>query len=605
MFRLLIMGLITGLCLPMALAKKPKVPSRQIPPAVLMGLQILQRDFARALEQDCAPERCFAKGCVYVAHTVVDQAATGGLPGLHLKDAKDDDAPSQVYLTTAECSFAHEKSVRGRDAAALATRLKAKLSKGWTQVDVVYEKLKPLPAFIRESPEPPPEPPPPPEPDAGVDAAVDAGVAETEEWSNELAGRELWVSLLPHFSWMIALIMLTFAGLIVIWALRRLGRASPEEQALLAAMLNEANEPTNDDPPGTEVPVEHDQNESREAALAAEFARWRQRLDEEGDDPALQALVSDLLRNGERRVLAKAVMLFPEAFPPAFPQTGTLASAKFEVATLLKHADPDALPSDEAFFSTLNRYALAASLTAHSDTDLIRSLHDEFGASALMTLLDTVPTRYGALLFALVPDAMQHEAVGLLSGRKRLEIADQLLRSNRMDAAETTYLLDVLAALRADEALPAAPSQRVVSDRGTEFNATGALSVLLPRLTPEARAQLVDATAARLGGKLPGWVQGTLYAEMLLKLEGPDRTDLLLEVDTTALSAWLQAQTPEAHSQLIAGVPTALRAALGGSPAPSSQDAFYALVNDGRVALASALQRRLLRGDLSFQALLA
>ncbi len=591
-----------------ARAEKKTVPERQIPPEVVAGVRLLEHDFGRALAQDCAPERCYSKGCLYVDHTVVDRPSVGSLPGLRMDPKPAGADPGQVYLTTAECAFAHEKSVRGRDARALATRLKSKLSRGWTRVDVVYEKLLPIPEFIRESPEIDDEPEPEEEPDAGgeADAGVDGGAATAgnpQTWEAPVAKRELWVSLLPHFSWMIALIMLTILALVVIWALRRLGRQSPEEQMLLAQMLGGAGSDGGEsEPPGAG-------DTGAETGRAAEQLKvWRKRLARTrgGEtDPALQALVTDLLRSGERTLLAKAVMLFPDDLPRAFPTTGALASAKYEVAALLKRTDPASLPSDEAFFERLNRYALASLLTAHPDTELIRGLHDDFGAAALGDLLGALLPRYGALLFALAPEAMQHEAVRLLHPDHLSATVGQLLRSNRMDPAETDYLLGVLAALRADEPLPEAPPAREVSDRGTEFGATAALSILMPRLDAETRAAHVHAAASRLNGRLPTWVTGTLYAEMLLHLDTETRNDLLLEVDIEHLAAWLRVQSDAARDRILDGAPTSLRAALQGAASPASEAEHYALVNEGRTALSAGLQRRLLRGDLSFRALLA
>ena len=600
---------LVSLCAVSATAKKPsKVPKRQIPPSVVAELRLMEHQFARALAQDCAPERCFAKGCVYLAHTVVDQPAAASLPGLGL-DPGPGSVPRQVYLTTAECSFAHEKSVRSRDVRALANRLKAKLSTGWTQVEVVHEALQPIRNSLRESPEPPPETPPPaPEPE---DEETVEPPAEPEKmtWEAPVALRELWVNLLPHFAWMIALVMLTIAALIVIWALRRLGRESPEEQALLAQMLNEQGAggggagPAG--PSGTGPPGEGDTDANKR--VSEQLRRWRERLakaDGAEADPALRALVADLLRTGERELLAKAVMLFPDEFPKAFPQEGSLASAKLELAAFLKSVDPASLPSDEAFFDKLERYSLSSSLTSHRDTDLIRSLHDEFGSTALVHLLGAMPSRYGALLFALTPAAIQHEAVGLLNQNQIFQTVDQLMRSNRMDPVETAYLLQVLAALRGSEAIPAPPDQRAVSDRGTQFSATAALSVLLPRLDPETRGSLVSATASRLNGGLPTWIKGTLFGEMLLKLDDETRTDLLLEVDVNALAAWLRVQTVTARDRLFDAAPSALRAALSGAAVPASQGEQHALANAGREALSEALQRRLIRGDIAFEALL-
>ena len=615
----LIWAAFVMLCAASAMAKRSSgVPKRQIPPAVVAELRLLEYRFGQALTQDCAPERCFAKGCVYVAHTVIDQPAAASLPGLGL-DPGPGSVPRQVFLTMAECSFAHEKSVRPRNVRALANRLKAKLSGGWIQVEMTHEALEPLPEFIRDSPEPPPEPPePPPQPPAPEENAAVEPIAEPPEkaretWDAPIAGRELWLSLLPHFSWMIALVMLTFAGLIVIWALRRLGRQSPEEQALLAQMLHETGSDAaaggsvlrNGVDSGAVGPSEAPTPGG--ADVSEQFRIWRARLATTGDtetDPALQALVTDLLRTGERRLLAKAVMLFPEEFPKAFPEAGNLASEKFELAEFLKSADTTSLPSDDLFFEKLNRYALSSSLTAQADTDLIRGLHDEFGATALADAVAAMPGRYGALLFALAPEATQYEAVGLLSQSQVFETVDQLMRSNRMDSAENDYLLSVLAALRVNDPVPTPPEARSVSDRGTEFNATATLSILLPRLDTEGRAYVVNATVSRLNGRLPTWIEGTLYGEMLLELDQETRTDLLLDVDASQLAAWLQLQTADARARLLDGAPVALQAALQAGPAPTSQTALFALANDGRAALSAALQQRLLRGDILFQALL-
>ncbi|MCA9541715.1 MAG: hypothetical protein KC620_22615, partial [Myxococcales bacterium] len=339
--------------------------------------------------------------------------------------------------------------------------------------------------------------------------------------------------------------------------------------------------------------------------VAARRQAWRDRLahsDVEADQ-ALQVLVKDLLRTGERRMLAKAVILFPEAFPRAFPQGGDFASAKFELAEYLKHAEPAGLPADEAFFDTLDRYAMSAALTAHADTELIRSLHDDFGAAALVDVVGRLPARAGALMFAVAPEARQHEAVRRLHPNRLAELVDQLMRSNRMDPAETAYLLDVLRALRAGEPLPAPPTQ-VVSDRGAAFNAPASLSIMLPHVDPEVRAALVDAARQRNAGSLPDWMHDTLYGEMLLRLPDEARTDLMLEVPVDQLAAWLRVQTDGARTAITQRMPSALRAAVGSMAVPSTPGALYALANDARAALAAGVRRFVARTGASFDGLL-
>src|SRR5262249_52958445 len=88
----------------------PAVPKAQIPPSVLAELHLLENHFELALAMDCAPERCFAKGCTYVEHAVADKPRSASLPGL-AEEQGPGSVAAQEYLTLARCSFAHEKSI--------------------------------------------------------------------------------------------------------------------------------------------------------------------------------------------------------------------------------------------------------------------------------------------------------------------------------------------------------------------------------------------------------------------------------------------------------------------------------------------------------------
>ncbi len=596
------------LCAGAAAAQSRSTAERPVPQAVLAQVRQVENDFRRALAQDCAPERCFAKVCVHVAHTVVNAQESHSLPGLNLEPPPGlGDTPGQVHLTSVECSFAHDPSVRAKDAAALAMRLKAKLSRAWTDVDVVYEELPAVRAELSKSPLPDPQvpypyspAPAPPEPELKPEPAAEPPAPEPPPlpaWDNAQPSRELWLSLLPHFSWMLGLVLLTFAALILIWAARRLGRMSPEEQLLLSQLAQEGA--------GT--------SPSSDAAAAAEVTesepmkRWRARMEASGQsgkaDPALQALVKDLLRHREYAMLAKAALLFPEQLPKAFPADGELANARLALAEYLKEADTDRLPSDEAFFAKLDRHAVSAQLTADADADLLRGLHDDFGARALVQALDVVPARHGALLFAHAAVEMQHEAAELMKPERVASVVDSLMRSNRVDPAETAYLLRLLGALRTGSELPAAPAVDAVSDRGEVFNATAALSILLPRLAPERRNQLVEAVRTQHNGKLPSWLRGILYGKMLLELSPSQRTDILLEVEATQLASWLQVQAQDSRAALLSEAPASLQAALSGARVPSALRERYALAEAGRAALSASLLRRI-GPDFAFHTLL-
>ena len=99
---LLIGGLLTA-----PVAATPSVPTRQLPPSVLVEVQLLENRFNMALALDCDATRCFSKGCSYVDHAVADRPEASSLPGLGL-DPGPAPQGSQEYLTSARCAFAHE-----------------------------------------------------------------------------------------------------------------------------------------------------------------------------------------------------------------------------------------------------------------------------------------------------------------------------------------------------------------------------------------------------------------------------------------------------------------------------------------------------------------
>jgi len=567
-----------------------RVPDRQIPPSVINEVRLLENRFDIALAVDCDAERCFSKGCTYVDHAVADRPRSTSLPGLGEVSGPGSVA-SQEYLTAARCSFAYEESVESGDVQALSRRLQSKLSKGWTVVSVDHQRLQPLPEYLREAPEP--------EQDLEEETEEEPEAEEPPDWT-ATAARELWTSLLPHFFWMIAILLITLAGTLLIWAWRRVGRASIEEQMLLAEL-------TRGEGGGEPDPVEPGPSEALDAEtfVAQQSAAWRTRLqamDPEHPDPEIQALVRALLRAGDLPLLAKAVLRFPERLPGAFPDGGEVAAAKLDLADYLKTVDVDALPSDVDFFRSLNRHALSATVASQSDAQIVRSIREDFGASGLANLIGRLPARPGALLFALASAEDQREMVRLSEPRKVAEMAEMLLRSNRMDAAETEHLFGVLTAARGDAPLPEAPQTRDVADRGAEFDAVGALSILLESVNPERRAALFSRALERYQGGLPTWVRGILVAEMLFELTDEARADLLLEVEVEVLAAWLSLLDAETARRIGVGLPDTLQASLSAASVFPSRTRQVALAEQGRRALAQGFQLQLARAQIPFEA---
>ena len=229
---------LAGLAPVAAFAQDPvPVPDRQLPPSVLNEVRLLENRFDLALGTDCDLTRCFSKGCVYVDHTVADRPRRSSLPGLG-NEPGPTPSDAQAYLTRARCSFTVETNVSARDAEAIGQRLTDKLTSGWLLVDVTHQRLRPVPRYLQD-----PVPEPEPEEDETEDTDVPVEVEPEPEPEPELtlasATRDLWETLLPHLYWMIALFLVTVATVLIIWAIRRVGRTTLEERMLLAELENE------------------------------------------------------------------------------------------------------------------------------------------------------------------------------------------------------------------------------------------------------------------------------------------------------------------------------------------------------------------------------
>jgi hypothetical protein len=613
--RSLVLSLLIALPLS-ALAQEStvSVPQKHIPAPVLLELRALERQFDLGLVRDCAPERCVSKGCVYRDHAVVDMPRTSSLPGIGQSEGPGS-VPAQEYLTEAACDFAYEKAVSTRDVQALVRRLEQRLSKGWLKVTVGSQVLAPISPALSESPTPKPEPVPEPK----VEPPPPASPAPPAQWESSVALRELWVSLLPHFAWMIALVLSTLAALIIIWALRRLGKESLEEKAMLAQMAAStldkpaapegaaASSAAGEVPPGDGPSAQ----QREEAAFITEQRRlWAGRMTEAElakEKGVVVALLRHWLKAGEFELLAKAIFLFGDKLSSAFSSEGALAVRKVGFAEYLRHVDEQQLPSDAEFFRKLNHHAISASLLSQADAESYRSLREEFGSSGIAHLIESLTPHHGALLFALVPTDFQHEVARTLSPELQLKVASHLLESNRMSNEEQSYLFEALDAARAGRSLPAPPrpAPDAIRDRGHEFDAAGALSVLLAYVGTEDRQALLASMLKRSSGAFPSWYQDILYPDMLLKLPKDLQADMLLEVDVKVLAGWSSVQHPAWRESFIGNLAPSMQNAVRANMAFSSSADQFRMARQGHDELVSAMKRLVAGGRVSFTEIVA
>jgi hypothetical protein len=594
------------------------VPQKHIPPTVLMELRALESQFDLALSRDCAPERCTSKGCAYRDHVVVDMPRSSSLPGIPQSEGPGS-VPVQEYLTQARCELAHEKSVSARDVQALVRRLEQRLSKGWLQVTVGRQILDPISPALSVSPPPRPEPVPPPPPQAAPPAPE-----PPPRWESAVALRELWLNLLPHFSWMIALVLATIAALLIIWGLRRLGRESLEEKAL-AAQLSSGGL----DKPGADnhvngangtngASVEDKERAAREAAeratatfVAEQRQLWSDRIAraepaKEGD--LVGSLARRWLEAGEFDHLAKAILLFGDRLSPAFTSEGDLAMRKVELAEHLRTLDPQRLPSDEEFFRTVEPHAISSALLSQTDAAIYRSLREELGTAGVAQLIERLPPRHGALLFALAPRDYQSQVARTLPRELRLRVAGHLLASNRISREEQDHVFAALDAARRGRPLPPAPTpaSEAIRDRGREIEAAAALSVLLAHVEPADRQALFAEAFERWKGAPPAWFEDILHPDMLLKLPAELRGDMLLELDLKGLAAWCSVQQPAWQRTFMDSLAPSLQNAVRSqNRSLGSRADQLRLARAGHLDLVAALKRLLAQGRLSFWELVA
>jgi hypothetical protein len=349
-------------------------------------------------------------------------------------------------------------------------------------------------------------------------------------------------------------------------------------------------------------------SESDAARLQQQEARWSARLaafDPAKPDPELQAAIRELLRAGELAVLAKAALRFPNTLPAAFPSGGDIAGPKIALAELLRDADPRTLPTDAELFAALDRYALFAALVTQGDAGVVRSVREDFGTAGLARLVQQLPARQAAILFALAPLETRYELVGLLTEAQTTALSAELLRSNRLGPEETADLFAALQAAQRGDTLPPPYAQAEVADHGAPFDSTGALSTLLPKLSPLARATLFQDAQRALNGSLPAWVQGVLTPDMLFALEPEALADLLLSVEVEALAAWASLLDGDARARVIGAAPESLRRSIEAVSVFPNRAQQVLLADRGRQALARGFQAQLARARRPFAAVLA
>ena len=583
-----------------SVAGAQEIPQKFIPPTVQVEMRLLQAQFKTALHNDCAADKCFPKGCQYVNHLTLDQPRTTSLPGLPADEGLGSVDP-QEYLTEARCAYSHEKKVRGRDVRSLNRRLEKRLSSGWLKVSVVSEALEPIPKSLAD------EAPVKEDKPKEVKKEEEKPVVETpppEPWTSDKVFEEFWHSILPHFPWMIAIFLLTFATLILIWAGRKLGKPSMEDRMLEAQLA--AGPPEPDEQIALTEP--EDQGPSPKELAEQSFveeqeAEWAERIDRmevADEDNVVMQLLREWLKKGEYETLARALFVFGDKVSHAFAKDTEFAMKKVDFAEYFREVDEKQLPSRGEFYRKLNQQAMSSQLLSQDDVQLYRSLREEFGSSGVLNLMALMPSRYGALLFALIPREGQHDVAKMMPQELRVQVAEQLLSSTRISKEEGAYIFACVDAAKNEGTLPPPPRQTTLIDRGPSLDGASALSILLTHVSSEERNRVFARALNDKGGSVPRWYEDILFNHMLSNLSDDVRNDLLLDVDVRALGAWLSLQSPPWQKAFVTELSQSMQNALRASSGFSSRAEQMRLANRGHKELVAALKSNYARDNARF-----
>jgi|GEM_PF-612267 len=563
------------------------VPRSQLPAAIQASLRSFENQFELALAQDCPAEKCFPRGCVYLSHESVDRAKDAALPGLgDGQAAPGAQGPTQEYLTAARCEYAYENTLPAKDIATLSKRLEQKLSRGYTTIGIESKPLPALPSTLKQTPTPANAATPSPSATPTVGATPGATPTGAAELASKEAGdplRELWRSLLPHFSWMIAILLGTTAVAVIIWAFRRLGRETPEERALMASLLEtdahatSQTEDKNEQGNGKETGegVENAESQSSKGPSSDAILRsygtpgvWKSRMTAE--PLVFEGVVRRWLREKDFASIAKLALGSQEEFRRVLPSGEEFALERAELADFMSSISIAALPSDEEFAGILSN-ALVASYVSEQEGDelvtLARLLREQFGSEGFADIIRQTTDRLGAVLFAVIPAWRQSDTAQLLPMNKRIGLVASLSATPRASQAEVTSVLRVVNAAVRGEAVPVAPAGDAAKDsklvgvsHGRDLQCGQALSALLPLLPKETRRAFVREEQLRFEGATPPWCDGLFYPEMLSSLSSDARNGIFLQLDARDIAVWSLGLAPELRKSLLTDLPGSLGA---------------------------------------------
>ena len=562
---------LTGISLS-AVAQNKKEVLRQYPENVHSELQDLSGKFAQHLYENCAESKCFYKGCVVKSTRGLSKASNNlpGLPGIDNTAVKRATQSKAAQLSEATCYFAHTDKVKTKDAIKLKGFLQTVLSiKDTTKVVVVAQSVRALPESLKQEDKPKPEkkaeapkPEPTPEP----------FVPKEPKLTQDQALVEFWEAVVPHFFWMIGILLATVSAFVIIWALRKIGRLSPEEQLMLAteSKASDTSESANQD---TEV------EESESDRVFIEKQAWILKIKE---NPApFQNVLKSWFDEKNYPYIAQATLTFQNQAESILNSKEGSFEDRIEFADFLKHTPLSKLPSQSDLFKKLSLGYVSVAALNREDISLVQLLRNNFESSGLAQLISSASFPTAAYLYALSPVSSLKGVNTLLSVSLKAEIVKELLKSNRISPQNLSQTLNfVKKSIGLSVPEEQLSEHTSISGFGVSIQTARALSFLMADLPSEQRIQLVKSIIAENNGVLPTGLENIVYPEMLLHLQDELRNDILLNTQPEVLLHWLKTVGGRKTLEKITSrAPNSLKAAMSVENIPESAKSLSAQEN--------------------------
>lgn len=515
------------------------VPKEIIPEKVSQELAALDERFHKELYSECRQGNCFAKGCNYVAHKTVSKRGDVALPGIYTGRDLTTGGEPQSYLTAARCHYSFEGILDKAIIADFDKRLAQKLSVGFLRVRITSQELPPQHRELLATPE------------------ALAGQAPQQDMAEQMA-KDAWQRLAPALPWLAGLIAATGCFLLGLWAFRRLGQESVEEQILAQQMRQQAEQ---------EAQEQNAKDEERRLEKQRQAELERRLADYEDDPSLMKRIAHHWLAAGKFQELGMAVRRFGSRGHALLGDELELHAKREAFADFYRDQQSHLPPAEsDSFVAALDDCAAELCGLGQDPMEVFKNFTRSYSAADLAEMIEMMPTPIAGLTLAYVPPkqlAAVTKALSTESTEVVKALVVHLLKDNRMGRNLYAAAKDWLLALQ-DDKTPLTDSAVLESCHGgVEFDVSLPLSHLLATLPSAERQRLFSEAKHAHRGTLPRSATAVCYPELLAALPADVRNNILLEQDLDSLRVWYQQlDRGELKQRILAKAPATVVASL-------------------------------------------